>query len=195
MPEKKEEKKAMMPQEKGSKIKELLEESQISLLLDTYDDIFSDFDPRPYDHRALSDDFLLEARKASRDKEEGTIELIFMMPAGKRDANKENLIKKRLREHFKKHHARMQNEAKNIEKRGLYFILVGVSIMFIATFILFKYHEEGLFKSFMVVLLEPAGWFLFWEGLNQAIFEKRKKSPDIDFYHKMSKADVRFESY
>ena len=47
MPEKKEEKKAMMPQEKGSKIKELLEESQISLLLDTYDDIFSDFDPRP----------------------------------------------------------------------------------------------------------------------------------------------------
>ena len=38
----------------------LLQQSEISLLLDSYDDIFSDFDPRPYNQRALSQDFLAE---------------------------------------------------------------------------------------------------------------------------------------
>ena len=88
---------------------ELLAKSEISLILDTYDDIFSDFDPRPYEERALSDDFLLEAKKASRDKATGTIELIFMMPAGKRDTHKESLIKRRLRDHFRKHYISLNN--------------------------------------------------------------------------------------
>ena len=33
---------------------DLLSKGEISILLDTYDDIFSDFDPRPYSQRALS---------------------------------------------------------------------------------------------------------------------------------------------
>ena len=59
--------------------KKLLQLSEISLIIDTYDDIFSDFDPRPYSQRALSDDFLLEARKASKDKVSGTFELNFLV--------------------------------------------------------------------------------------------------------------------
>jgi len=34
--------------------KKLLQLSEISLIIDTYDDIFSDFDPRPYSQRALA---------------------------------------------------------------------------------------------------------------------------------------------
>ena len=36
-----------------SEKQKLLEISEISLLLDSYDDIFSDFDQRPYAQRAL----------------------------------------------------------------------------------------------------------------------------------------------
>ena len=39
-------------------------EGNISIVLDSYDDLFSDFDPRPYRIRALSDDFLLECKKS-----------------------------------------------------------------------------------------------------------------------------------
>ena len=35
----------------------LLELAEISILLDSYDDIFSDFDPSPYSERTLSDDY------------------------------------------------------------------------------------------------------------------------------------------
>jgi hypothetical protein len=33
------------------------------IALDTYDDIFSDFDPSPFDHRVISEDFLSELRR------------------------------------------------------------------------------------------------------------------------------------
>ena len=58
--------------------------SEISLNLDSYDDIFSDFDPRPYSERAMSQDFLAEAHRASIDKGFGQIELNFLIPKNKR---------------------------------------------------------------------------------------------------------------
>jgi hypothetical protein len=57
--------------------------NEIKLMLDTYDDIFSDFDPRPFSQRTLSEDFLEEARKASREKEMGNIEQINVTPIRK----------------------------------------------------------------------------------------------------------------
>jgi len=172
----------------------LLKISEISLMLDTYDDIFSDFDPRPFSERALSDDFLLEAKKASRDKKE-KIALEFLIPSDKRDIKSESLIKKRLREHFRKHSFELQKEIKKTIKKGLFFIFFGVLIMFIATLVLFKIGEGSLFSSFLLILLEPAGWFLFWEGSNILIFESKKITPDFDFYKKMSKCRIDFVEY
>ena len=90
MPEKEEEKKA---EKKEIIIKKSFREyeqkilhlSEISILLDNYDDIFSDFDPRPYSERSLSDDLLNEARKASRDKNTGRLELRFLISEKMRD--------------------------------------------------------------------------------------------------------------
>ena len=52
----------------------------VSLWLDTYEDIFSDFDPHPYGQRALSEDFLAEARRAVRDRRDEVPELRFLVP-------------------------------------------------------------------------------------------------------------------
>jgi len=52
-----------------------------------------------------------------------------------------------------------------------------------------------MLATFMIVLLEPAGWFLFWEGLNQMVFEAKKINPDLKFYTKMMKCRIEFLSY
>ena len=57
-----------------------LREGNISLILDDYNDLFSDFDPRHYSERALSDDFLAESKRASRDKPAGSLEVKFLVP-------------------------------------------------------------------------------------------------------------------
>src|SRR3989344_3570875 len=81
--------------------KEILNESEISIILDTYDDIFSDFDPRAFMVREISDDFIQEAKKAIKQKAPGRIELKFLVPAHQRSFQDEALIKKRIRDHFR----------------------------------------------------------------------------------------------
>lgn len=172
----------------------LLKMSEISLWLDHYDDIFSDFDPRPYSQRALSVDFLDEVKRASKDKPLEYLELKFLVPKDEREVSREFIIKKRLRDHFKRHISLLQKEKKDIINQGLLFIAFGIILMFIATYILIQL-EKNLLNSFLVVLLEPGGWFLFWEGLNEIIFGSKKVKPDIDFYKKMSGCRIDFLSY
>jgi hypothetical protein len=67
--------------------------------------------------------------------------------------------------------------------------------MFVATYILFSYSEGSLLTHFLIVLLEPAGWFLFWEGLHEVVFVPKHHKRELEFHHKMSKCDVKFMPY
>ena len=69
------------------------ERYEIRMQLEKYNDIFSDFDSRPYSEKALSDDFLAEAKKASFDRLE-EIDILFFLPKTKRDTKIELIITK-----------------------------------------------------------------------------------------------------
>lgn len=172
----------------------LLKKSEISLHIDSYDAIFSDFDPRPYSERALSDDFLIEAKKASKDKG-GSIELNLLIHAKARNPYNEALIKKRLKEHFRKHYHLLLEEKKKYTNTGIFMVLLGIFFMFSATLILFNQLDYNLMNTFLVVLLEPAGWFSFWEGLRMVLFDKNSHKEDLEFYQKMANSEINFLAY
>lgn len=171
----------------------LLAKAEISLLLDSYDDIFSDFDPRPFVNRSLSDDFLLEAKRAALDKQ-GALELSFMIPKNARNFEHEILIKKRLREHFKKHAILINEEVKEIKRKGIFMGLAGVFMIMIAAFVL-SIEIQNWLTHFLVVLLEPAGWFTAWTGLDEIYYTTRERKPDLEFYKKMTQAEIKFHPY
>lgn len=165
---------------------------EIVLSLAGYDDLFSDFDLRQYSYRSLSDDFLVELKRASRDKE-GELSLNLLLPKSMRNSYHEALIKKRLIEHFKKHFERQSKEKSKIFWQGALFILFGMVLMGIAAYFLYYKEEYDVFAvSFLVVILEPGSWFLFWEGLNLLIFESKKQSPDLQFYERMNSCKIIF---
>ena len=169
----------------------ILKEKNISLILNDYNDIFSDFDPRSFSSRALSDDFLAECKKASRDKE-GSIELRFLVPKKKREQKSEYEIKKRLREHFEKHYKEKEGEIKAIRNQGIRWFLLGTLLIFSETII---FELDGFFFNLLKVVLEPAGWFSFWEGLGKILIVTDEKSPERKFYKKMAEANIEFLSY
>jgi len=172
----------------------LLRMSEVSLILDTYDDIFSDFDPRPYSTRALSDDFLLEVKKATKDKPSGTVELKFMMPHHSRNLVSENLIKRRLKEHFKRHYILAIDDVKKIRNKGISMTLAGVVMLMLSAY-LRSLSYINLFTHFFIFLFEPAGWFTAWTGLDQIFYGVREMEPDLKFYEKMSQAEINFLPY
>lgn len=188
MPDKKEDLK------KRLEIQELLNKSQISLWIDRYDDIFSDFDPRPYSQRMLSDDFLNEAKKVVRETKPGMLELRFLAPKDLRNPDNENVIRRRLKDYFRKQAHAMEQEAKGVLKKGIVFAVIGVALMFIASLIYYM-QSEGFLTTLLLVIMEPAGWFMVWYGLDQIFYTSRENRADLKFNQRMAKAEMSFDSY
>ncbi len=175
--------------------KKVLQTSELALWLDDYDDLFSDFDPRPYSQRSLSDDFLLEMIKAVKNRGNNTFELKFLLSENLRNRNKEQVIVKRLREHFARHYHILLKDQKLIIRRGVILVLIGILVMLSGGFIRTFFLDKHVMFNFIIILVEPAGWFLFWEGLNKTIYDNNKIKPNLEFYRKMSKSKIKFISY
>ena len=186
--------KSRTPNSLPKKVEELLAKSEISLILDTYDDIFSDFDPRPYSKRAISDDFLYAAKKAMPKLKEGALELLFLIPKAQRNLGNETLIKKRLHEHFKKHAALRKKAKQELLKKGAIMTVAGFVILITAGYIIATAGDE-LFYELMLVVLEPSGWFTVWNGLDIIFFRAHEKDSEMRFYSKMSRAEIIFIEY
>jgi len=166
-------------------------EGNISLILDSYDDIFSDFDPRGYSERSLSDDFLAECKKVALDKGE-KLELRIMVPRKLRNIRDEIKIKKRLKSHFHKHYLEKQSEVRKVKKLGVSWFLMGTILMITSTLL---YDQTGFIFKLLEVMLTPAAWFMFWEGLGKVLIYSKEKEPDFKFYRKMAHSQIFFLSY
>jgi len=168
--------------------------SEISIWLDNYDDIFSDFDPRTYSQRSLSDDFLNEAKKFSSGKEAEKVELRFLIPEQNRNSRDETTIKKRLREHFSKHAKILRDDITRMRRKSILLVLLGISMMLGATY-LYAYQPDTFTFRFLFVLLEPAGWFTTWFSLDRLFYSVEARKSEYRFYNKMSKCEIIFSSY
>lgn len=175
-------------------VKNFIENASISLVIDSYDAFFSDFDPRPFEHRALSDDFLTEAKKATIEVKDGTFEIRFLVPKHLKNEQEEAIIRDRLHHYFKKYETKLIKESKQMVYKGVGFTLIGFCFMLLASLLT---HAEGniLVFDFLRILFEPSGWFLVWFGLDQIFYNARERKPEIEFYHKMGRADFQFDAY
>jgi len=184
-----------MDVKKEGKREDFIKQGNISLIIDTYDDIFSDFDPRPYNERALSDDFLEECRKAIRHSkgDEQKFELRIQAPKAIRNLNDELKIRKRLREYFKKRYDEKLAEIKKIKRTGIIWAVIGVIILSIITLIMINSGEQNW--ASLLTILEIPCWFLIWEGMGKIFLTSKDKQPEFDFLHKMSEMSLEFISY
>ena len=188
-------KKAMDTFEFGKiSVNETLAKHEVSLWLDEYSDLFSDFDPRPYSQRTLSQDFLKELERATKELDPDHFTLILLMPKNLRKLEDESIIKKRLKEHFKKHALLLEQEHKKIVVKGILLTALGFVLMAAATYI-YHYTTPNLFYSFLNIFFEPAGWFTVWYGLDHVFYFRKVKRPEFEFYNKMSSSEIRFNSY
>jgi hypothetical protein len=181
------------PDKDGSEFPGVAKATSISLALEDYEDIFSDFDPRPYSERSLSEDFLYELQRAAFNKEESGLAVTLLLPKEERNGAQEKVILERLKNHFRRHHRRLEDKRKGDVKTGAWMVALGVAFMFLATYILYEF-KQTLWTAFIVVLLEPAGWFMFWEGSSLIFFKAKEVAPELGFYRKMSAAKIAFSS-
>jgi hypothetical protein len=163
-------------------------EGDIQIVLDSYDDIFSDFDAREYSVKSISEDFLDECKKATSQKKEVN-NLKFFIPKNKRNAGEEIKIKKRLKDHFNRHliMERRENEKQNLI--GFNWFIAGC-VLTVLTVILMNTENFGL--RILVNIAHPGGWFFFWEGLGKLLLDRKERYENYYFYKKMNSAIITF---
>ncbi|MCX6773444.1 MAG: hypothetical protein NTY68_00400 [Candidatus Micrarchaeota archaeon] len=162
---------------------------EIILALDSYDDIFDDFDMQDYIERAISADFvnILNNRiKKINIKEK--ISIVLTVPKEKREKNTEEIIAKRLNTHFANMAMYWKDKEKEIDSFASRLVLLG-AIFFIVGQILIR-HFVPFFDEYLII---PAWMFSFY-GLDKFINEKPKAGVKKQFYELISHAKMDFQS-
>jgi len=166
----------------------------INIALDTYDDIFSDFDPSPYSTRILSDDFLKEVQKKYSERQRGEFEIRFTIPQAQRNLKTESLIKKRIKDYFSQVLKNTEYELKKKKQKGLLYVAVGFSLLALQMYIS-TYHNNGNFFAKMIeILLVPAGWYGMFEGIGNLLETPPALESQQKFYTKLKNANYVFMS-
>jgi hypothetical protein len=173
---------------------ELLSKSELSIWLDDYDDVFSDFDSRPINERSLSDDFLVEVRKMVREKPSGRVELKLLIPVNKHNKELEAIVVKNLHTYFRQSASNIQTEIAKVRRRGILLTILGFALMIITAYVVYISSSSFFFKALQIVL-EPSGWFMVWTGMDNIIYNNRRRKPNLDFNQKMSHAEIIFLPY
>lgn len=166
---------------------------EITIAIDSWDDIFSDFDPSPLEHRILSEDFLAELKKRYRETQRGNFVITIYAPLSLKDGLSERLVIKRLKQYFKFRHLELRKEIAEAVKKGMLFVFFG--IIFLASLTLMAYFKtlDTLSLELVGIILMPLGWFGIWEGFSRVIEPSPLVKQDMDEFGKLTKATFKFK--
>jgi hypothetical protein len=175
-----------------SRIEQLRAENRtVSIWIDDYDDLFSDFDPRPISERNISDDFLVEVNKIFLESDILVNEFRLLIPEKARDKEKEPVIIKRLHFYFRQNLLSIKAQVKEKNKKGVLLSVIGLLLMITASYIAYL-KSAAFIMQIAFVIAEPAGWFLLWTGLDMLLYAFRDKKAELEFYGKITKAKISF---
>jgi hypothetical protein len=120
--------------------------------------------------------------------------LKLLVPEGMQKEEHEKVVRKRLQAYFTGRYHQHVDELKAIRLRAMYFIFAGIGVMLISSYIAFL-KLTGFHINMLLVLFEPAGWFLFWTGLEGIVSASQAKRKESEFFLRMSLMHVEFNSY
>lgn len=183
-----------MNQKSMDETKQFLSDPEISIWIDKYDDVFSDYDSRTFAERALSDDFLRELHKMISEKKTSEVQLKFHLLNDQSNSEWEEVIKNNLRSHFKNVADVLKDEKKQILNKGYRLLGIGFALILFIFYLTIN-AESGVYLHGIILMLEPVGWFTTWTGLDLVFQTSRKDQSTLDFNTKMASAQITFSSF
>ena len=166
---------------------------EISIVIDDWDDIFSDFDPRPLEERAFSEDFIFELKKRYRETKTGRILISICVPLTFKDEKSEKIVIQRLKREFKREGLHRRKIILEIRMRGGVFVTLGICFLSVLTMLKYFQVLSPLSTDLVAIILMPLGWFGIWEGLSKIVDTSPKFIQEQIFFEKLGRAEYNFK--
>jgi hypothetical protein len=166
----------------------------ISIAIDTYDDIFSDFDPRDISQRDLSEDFIIELMRRHRQTPQGRYDITLVAPKSIEAHEAEKKIVSRLNKYFHLKYVRYMKRIREIRLTGVLYIAGGMAILVaLALHLNYVKDPNSITPTILGIMFTPIGWFGMWEGFSKIVEIPFKLANDTEAYKRLSKASYKFE--
>ena len=166
---------------------------EIAIVIDTWDDIFSDFDPRPLNQRTVSSDFADELKKRYRETRKGDFTITIYAPQALQNSESERMVFQRLKKHFRLIFLQKKKDLIRRRIRGFIFVCIGISSLSFLTLATYFKFLSKLAIEIAAIILMPLGWFGFWEGLSKLIDTSPAFIQEEKLFEKLSKASYQFK--
>jgi len=166
---------------------------EIAIVIDTWDDIFSDFDPRPLNERTVSGDFVEELKKRYRETRKGDLTITIYAPLSLKSEESERMVEHRLKEHFQHRYLQHKKIVARLRGQGVVFVLIGVASLTFLTLAAYFQLLTLLTREMLGVVLMPLGWYGFWEGLSKLIDTSPVSLQEEALYSRLAKTAYRFK--
>jgi len=165
--------------------------SLMRIAIDTYDDLFSDFDSSPYPQRALSDDLLKELQKRYTETPKGEVEVRFSMPSRLRSHQVEAVARKRLKDYFQAQ-VKLLNKEMDDRKKMAAALFAGGFAVLLGTIYLTEYVAQSHILEVTGLLITPLGWFGMWEGTSRFVDYATRYEEKRKFFQRFARANYVF---
>jgi len=168
---------------------------EISVVIDNWDDIFSDFDPRPPGERVLSEDFILELKKRYRESRSGSFVITLNAPLSLRDEATEKKVVKQIKAHFRRVFLQRKKEVLRLRVRGGIFVTTGICSLGFLTLITYYRLFSNLAIELLSIVFMPLGWFGIWEGFSKLVDTSPAVIQEKKLFEKLANAAFKFKFY
>ncbi|TVP70376.1 MAG: hypothetical protein EA342_01425 [Leptolyngbya sp. LCM1.Bin17] len=164
----------------------------IEVALDSYADIFSEWDPAPFKRRDLDPDLEVYLEAGAEDiPQRYSIELCFILPSGSRDNQAEVEFITGLRNSFAFKTYQLRKEIKKDNHLVLRYIVMGFVLLWFGTTFP-RYLVEGTATSIAVEGIFIGGWVFLWEAVSLFFFTNRELYIKHRTYQRLQHAPVIF---
>lgn len=168
----------------------MVTEKNIKLAIDSYKDLFSDFDISPFEERSISLDFKEALKSKTIEPKVEQLKITLSIPMKERNNKDEQIIIKRLNRFFTQ---KYNNYSKRMNIRrfnGLKYILMG--FFFITLTFIFETFFTDLFPLYVANIIMILGWFGIWTGVEKIIDAPYELITKKEMYKSFSKAKIKF---
>lgn len=164
----------------------------LEISLDSYAEIFNDFDPSPYRKKDLNPELVDYLDDCSADIPlKYPLILQFNVPKNHVDSDEEKRVKDGLKAYYAFGTFGAHNEYKKLIYQSILNVIIATILLSIS--ILFEFFHPGeFFLSVIQAGITVGGWVFLWQAITMVVFERKSIKKKYLTYKRFNEAIIKF---
>lgn len=164
---------------------------KIEVSLDSYDDVYDEWDPSPFKKRDIEAEFNDFIFNSSEDIPLSfNINIVLYLPLSKKDASKEKNLLAAYLNYYEYELEKQRRKMHTLNSTTISFFILSLFFLSLGTF--FFTEEQNVFLSIMQEGIFIGGWVFLWQVFTNMFIDRRELLTEYKLYQRLYTAKINF---